>query len=290
MTVSSNGLISLTQAIQIKDQWTQGRIEPVVGRTIGIYPQLLTPSPLIVANLDFRRALLYATDRQSLVDTLEGGLSQVADTHYTTSQPDFVDIQSYIVKYQYDPPRAVQMIQALGYTRGTDGQFRDGSGQTLSVELRSSPGRDVNDKTTLAVADFWKQAGVTVDTLMVPPQLDQDSKFRATRPAFEVVGVPDDPSRLASSQIPTPATNYLGNNRSGYASPTLDAAIEKYFVTIPRAERIAALGAFIHEVTDQLVIMPLFYEASPLLVSKRIQNVHAAAPTWNGHEWDTTSP
>ena len=38
----------------------------------------------------------------------------------------------------------------------------------------------------------------------------------------------------------------------------------------------------------QLVIMPLFYEASPLVVSNRIKNVHAAAPTWNAQEWDVS--
>ena len=38
-------------------------------------------------------------------------------------------IESAIVKYDYDPRKAMQLLAGLGYTKGSDGFLADGSGQ-----------------------------------------------------------------------------------------------------------------------------------------------------------------
>ena len=76
------------------------------------YPQSIDPQPRIVADVQFRRALMYATDRQQMVDTLIPGLP-VADSVFTPGTPEFEATKDSIVRYEYDPRRAVRMLEEL---------------------------------------------------------------------------------------------------------------------------------------------------------------------------------
>jgi ABC-type transport system substrate-binding protein len=212
----------------------------------------------------------------------------VAHTHYIPTQPEYKDIESYIVKYDFDPRRGRQLIEGLGYTRGPDGMFQDAANQRLSVELRATASHETNEQNTLIVADYWRHIGVGVETVVIPPQRNLDREYRQTRPAFELVGQPDDIYRLHSREIPTPETRFIGDNRPRYANPELDALIDRYHVTIPRPERVQALGGIIRHLTDQVVLMSFFYTVGPVMISNRLRNV-TSVPTWNPQEWDLAS-
>src|SRR5207247_3909930 len=79
--------LSLEQAIQIQDQWRDGRVETADSSGILIYPQLINTNPAIVADTRFRKALMQATDRQQLVDTIMYGRSVVAENFFTPTTP-----------------------------------------------------------------------------------------------------------------------------------------------------------------------------------------------------------
>src|SRR4030095_9860849 len=95
---------------------------------------------------------------------------------------EYKDAESQIVRYDYDARRAGQLVEGLGNVKGADGIYRDAAGEPLDVELRSTPGREVNEKITLAVADFWQSAGVGVTTVIMPLQRNQDREDRAHTP------------------------------------------------------------------------------------------------------------
>src|SRR5205085_2292114 len=80
--------------------------------------QLLNPTPSVVANLEFRRALIYGLDRQQMVDTLQAGMTSVAHTFLSPNQPQYAAIEARVPRYAYDPARASQMLDGLGYRRG----------------------------------------------------------------------------------------------------------------------------------------------------------------------------
>jgi peptide/nickel transport system substrate-binding protein len=285
LTLVGGSILSLEQSVQVRDQGWNGKLLPLPRGAVGAFPQFINPNPQVILEPNFRRALILAVDRQLLVDSLQAGLTEIAHTNFTPTQPEFKDIESYLVKYPYDVRRATQLVEGLGYTRGQDGMFRDGAGQPLMVELRSTPGREVNEDTTFIVADHWKRLGVNVDVVVMPLQRNSDREYRQTRPAFEVVGQPDDIYRFHSREIPTPDTRFVGDNRMRYANPQVDAWVERYYVTIPRAERVQVLGQLLNHLTDNVVSMSFFYETAPVLVSNRLRNV-TPEPSWNPHEWD----
>ncbi len=285
LTLVGQGTLSIEQALQVRDQWRDGSLTPVLSGSVGMFPQFVNPNPPIITDVQFRRALLMAIDRQLMIDTLQAGLSQIAHTNFTPQNPEYKDIQGYLVRYDYDPRRSMQIIEDLGYSKGPDGFYRDAAGQRLSVELRSTPGREINESVTLSTAEHWQRVGVGVETIIMPLQRNQDREYRSTRPGFEVVGQPDDVIRFHSSEIPTAETRYIGDNRTRYSNPELDALIERYYVTIPRAERVQVLGQILNHVTDRVVLMSLFYEAGPIMASDRLQNI-TTVPPWNVYAWD----
>jgi peptide/nickel transport system substrate-binding protein len=285
VTLVGQGMLSIEQALQVRDQWRDGTLTPVLSGSVGMFPQFINPSPAVIAEPQFRPALLMAIDRQLMIDTLQAGLSQIAHTNFAPQNAEYKDIQSYLVRYDYDPRRAAQMIEELGYSKGPDGFYRDATGQRLNLELRSTPGREVNESVTLSTAEHWQRIGIGVDTVIMPLQRNQDREYRSTRPAFEVVGQPDDIIRLHSAEIPTAETRYIGDNRPRYANAELDGLIERYYVTIPRAERVQVLGQILNHVTDRVVMLSLFYEAGPIMASNRMQNI-TSVPPWNVYAWD----
>ena len=94
-----------------------------------------------------------------------------------------------------------------------------------------------------------------------------------------------DLENIHTRTVPSAETKWVGPNRGRYSNAELDALIDRFFVTVPRAERMTVLGQIIHHLTDQLVIMGLYFTPDATGVSNRLRNVPAGDP-WNTQEWD----
>jgi peptide/nickel transport system substrate-binding protein len=253
-----------------------------------MYPQHTNPTPAALTEVGFRRALLHAIDRQQLVDVLLHGLVPVAHSIVSPAQPEHGDVQRAIVRYDFDPRRATQLIEGFGFVRGTDGLFRDAAGQLLTVEVRSTGGDDFRDKMLFTIADDWKRLGVNGEPTIIPRQRASDREYRVTRPAFELVNQPTDLRglmRFHSREMPTTENSFRGDNRARYASPEFDALMDQFMVSIPRAERTRILSDIVRHMTDRLVVLDIHYSGQVAAAAKRIKNVHPGDPS-NAHEWD----
>ena len=173
MTLEQDTMSADTVAQMLTSGWP-GRAVQHMDDPIGAWPQFMDPSPRVILEAPFRRALVHALDRQLMADNLEYGLSQVAHTPLWPDDPMFRYAEPRVVKYAYDQRQAIELIQGLGYARDSDAMFRDASGQPLKVELRATPGHELSTKSTLVAADMWQAVGVAVDTVMIPPALNND--------------------------------------------------------------------------------------------------------------------
>jgi peptide/nickel transport system substrate-binding protein len=289
MTLGRN--MSFEQAQQLREQY---RVEFAPTSWNAIFPQFLNPSPAVVQNVQFRRALMHAIDRQVIVDSVQGGLGSVAHSLLIPEEPEYRSVEQRIVRYEYDPRKATALIAELGYARGSDGLFRDRANQVLSLELRTlGQGDAIN--AMLTVADHWQRSGVNAEPLVVPSQRAQDREFRANFPAFDQVGQANDVSRLAAlriAQIPLPSNNLVGENRARYHNPEFDAMIGRFFTTIPKTERAEILAQILHRLSDETIWMGVYHILRPAVISPRLEYVPAlglggsARQDWNVHEWD----
>jgi len=286
--------ISYEQAQELQKQWQGGRIDIAPAAPIMVHAQQLNPNPPIIGNPQFRKALLHGMDRQQLVDEFLGGSTPVHHSLVPPLNPFYSAVEPRIVRYDFDPLRAIQMIEGLGFRRGADGIFRDASGQRLEVELRA-PQVDINIKSSLAIQDYWSKVGVATDAFVIPNQRAGDRAYRWTYPGFELVRTGGDIANIAtlhSSQVPTPENDFRGSNRSRYINPEMDRLVDRYFGTIPTSERATILQDIVGLMTTNAVHMGLFYDVNPTAISDRL--VYAAAKenqdaSWNIHEWDFKS-
>lgn len=283
--------LSLEQGAILRQQWKDGRVEVERANEIHLWPQFIGANPAIVGDVRFRKALVHAIDRQQLVDSIQYGLTTIAHS-WIEDEPEYAELAPRIVKYDYNPRRATEMIRALGYEAAPDGIFRDAAGLRLSVEIRTSAGDDVREKTLFAVVDYWQKAGVAAEPNVVPAQLATDREYRATFPAFELGRQGSDPS--AFDAITTPqvrqAPRFTGSNYPRYHNPDYDALYERFAATIPRRERMSIAGDIVHHMTDLLPVMGLFFSTEPTAIANRLVGVNSrsrgSTQTWNVHEWD----
>ncbi len=289
-------LIPLEQAEMVAGQRGDMRVATAYRSWYPIHAQFIDTNPPIVTDARFRRALLHATDRQSMADIFIGPKTTVAHSYVGPDTPGYEAIEPSIIKYAYDPRRAVQMIEGLGYTRGSDGFFADSANQRLRVEIRTTIRAELQPKIVAAVVDYWRQNGVDTEQVNIPPQRMSDREYRATFPAFEMPGgnndlTPEEIMRHHSSATPLPENRFtVMGNFSRHRSAELDSYLEQFITTIPRTERLQALARIAHYESDILPSMGLFYQVDSALIGDRIQGVTSngrrATQAWNVEHWD----
>ncbi len=284
--------LSIETAMAFKDRWPEGRIElKDSGNPTVLGPQFLNPSPPVVGDVRFRRALNHALNRPEMALSLQGGLVEASDSGLPYGDPSYTDVEPSVVRYEYDPRKASQMIEEIGYARGGDGMFRDAAGQPLSVQVVSSS-TDLYIRTGLASVDYWRRVGVDAEPYTVPDARERDLEFRANYPGFEVVssgsGI-DGLNNFRSSELRVAENAYRGRNRARYASAELDALIDRYFTTIPTTERHLALAQVLNHMTGNVVNMWLFYNGHAMAIGDQLVNVSALEDTANAHLWDVRS-
>jgi peptide/nickel transport system substrate-binding protein len=284
--------LALDEGLQVRDQWRDGRMEVSYSILDRVNAQFVNPHPAVILEAPFRRALLHAIDRQEMVDTLQAGLSSVAVT-LLLPLPENHQLEEGARRYPYDPRAALELIQGLGYTRGSDGFFSNADHQRLSVELRTLSGDARHEKNLHAVSGYWQRVGVGVEPVIIPRARVTDREYISERPGFYVVGGSSDLEGLKdlhSARAPVAANGYVGSNNARYRSPAYDALLERYLGAIGQRERREALAEVLRHIADQLPILPRSYSAEPYLVAHRITNVGSRTPFgtqgWNAHVWE----
>jgi peptide/nickel transport system substrate-binding protein len=280
------------QAQEAERQWTGGKLDVTFGTSwTALYPQFVDPNPPVIANLQFRRALMFATDRQQIVDSLAMGRTRVVSSYIGPNSPEFREVQSSLMEYLYDQRRAHELITSLGYARGADGQYADAAGRPLTLEIRTTAGDELRTNAMLAVADMWKAIGMGAETLMVPRQRASDREYRVTRPGFELTHQPNELTeralqRFQSKELPTAANDWRGNNRSRYSSPEYDALVDGYVTTLDPRGRLELAKQINKHISEQLPALGLLYRVELMLIANRLEGVSAETSVRNAHEWN----
>lgn len=284
------GRIDYEWAATVADQWRAGRLKTELSSMLQIFAQHINPTPAIVLNTEFKRALVHALDRQSAGDLLNAPTTPVGHSFVAPNEPEYPFVESSIVKYDYDVRKSLQMLEALGYTRGADNLLRDRSGQKLEFQIRTSQGDVTQEKAMYAMADDWARLGVDVERHLVVPQRASDAEYRATYPAFDVkrqAGTFDYATSFHSRGIALPQNNYLvSGNNSRYSRPEMDVAIDAYFTTIPWDQRMEHARRIVNMLSSDVGWIGLWHIIGPVLIPDRIVNMKGDGDLAYIHEWD----
>jgi peptide/nickel transport system substrate-binding protein len=289
LTLGQN--FSPEQARDLKSRYTSGTMvtSPVVADTVAVIPQFINPEPAALADLRFRRALTHAFNRQELIDTILDGQVPIAHAIVGGLHPQ---AERAAFKYEYDPRRAAQLIEEMGYRKGSDGVYQDAGGRPLAMEVRGIQEEEIRVKTTLFAEASWRQLGIATNLLMVPDSV-RDLSYLQTWPGMRTkgygAGLASFTSYFHSSRVPLPENNFSGGNGPRYMNPELDSLIDRFNGAIPKAEREQLIDQAVRHVTENATAIGAFYVPYMAALSNRLVNVTTSsfnARGWDAHLWD----
>lgn len=110
---------------------------------------------------EFRQAMSSLLNRPRIVDQVYRGLAVPAHYFFARANPMFdPDIK---LEFTFDPDRAVELLESIDITRGTDGLMYDADGTHVEFDLQVPIETDISIDIANIFADEAEQIGITVN-------------------------------------------------------------------------------------------------------------------------------
>ncbi|MEC5127531.1 peptide ABC transporter substrate-binding protein [Verrucomicrobiales bacterium BCK34] len=208
-------------------------------------------------NADFRRALAYAINRETIVNFITKGNQQPAFGFTPPTKGGYVppDVVSY------DPEKARAFLKKAGYESGADVP-------EFTVIFNTS---DDHKSIAVSIQDMWKK-NLGIENVKIENQ--EWKVYMATVDEMRY-----DVSRLAWIGDYVDPTTFLGmwrtgdsNNRTGWGNPDFDRLYkESFFISEPK-ERYATLQKAESILLEELPILPVYWYTRVYLLHPDVEN------------------
>jgi peptide/nickel transport system substrate-binding protein len=176
----------------------------------------------VTSDKNIRQALRLATDRQAIIDVLDGRVSLLE----TPIPPQLVVGIDKLKQPAFSTKKAEALFKKAGWKRGDDGKLAKGK-QQLKITLATVRTGDY-PRVLEEIAAQWSRLGITVETLLADPDDVQQNvlvprAYDVLLYEFSVGGDPDEYVYWHSSQATSRGLN-LANYRSAIVDDALDSA------------------------------------------------------------------
>lgn len=265
------------------DEFTIVRVQPI---SYTIYYYQLDPerSPYF-QDERVRQALLYAIDREAMVDAVYFGYGEVPigliPPNSWAANPDGIEHL-----YPYDPDKAKQLLDEAGWVDSDGDGIREKEGRKFQPNMVANSS-DVRQKDTpAAIQAFWLEVGVDLvpEVLAsdlyearVTAEFDFDTALRSQGAGFTV-------DRTFAFKCENP---HGTGNRGFYCNERIDELIDLVAETADQATRIEQLTEMQNIILEELPVGPLVWSIVPAPVSKRVHNVFPGPESlaFNANTW-----
>ena len=114
------------------------------------------------ANTQFRRAVAYSIDKDAIISEVQHGLGYPQWSSISPAAGDFHNPD--VRRYEYDPARAEEILDELGWTDSdADGVREDSDGNPISFTLVTNTGNTERQRTTELISQHLEAVGLEVD-------------------------------------------------------------------------------------------------------------------------------
>lgn len=219
------------------------------------------------AEQEVRQGLLYALDRQKLIDDVLLGQGLVA---HNPIAPTSWAYDPSVRQYGYDPERAIGLLDASGWMDSDADRIRDKEEVALAFTLLTA------DDPTLAgmaqeMALQWRAVGIDVTVVAVSSdEVNQAVRERDFDAALVQVGLTADPDPYPlwhSTQAEA------GQNFSGYSSEEADVVMEQIRSTTDLEELTGLYHTFQHTFAEDVPSLLLYYPIYVYAVDSQVRDV-----------------
>lgn len=217
--------------------------------------------------MEVRQALLYALDREMLINTALLGQALVA---HSPIAPMSWAYDPSVRQYGYDPERAIGLLDASGWMDSDADRIRDKEGIGLAFTLLTS-----DDATLVNMAEEmalqWRAVGVEATVVsMSGEEVNESVRSRDYDAALVQVGLTADPDPYPLWHS-TQAT--VGQNYSGYSSEQADVVMEEIRSTTGIEEPTRLHHAFQQIFAEEVPSLLIYYPIYTYAVDAQVRDV-----------------
>ena len=248
----------------------------------------------VLGDIAVRKALLYATPKQQVIEKLFYGKAAVGTSPVSQGWAAYKEPQE-----GYDPKKANATLDAAGWVKGADG-IRSKSGVRASLSYTTTTGDSTREKVQQVLVEEWKNVGIEVKIQNVPSSVLLSGSCTSKDPrklgSFDLAQYASSPgidphstvfTRYHSKNIPTQG-NCSGQNYTRVKNPDMDKAIEEAGATLDLEKRRTAYAKALKILNDEVVIIWLYDRAD---IDARQDALRGWQPntwqrfTWNVGDW-----
>jgi len=248
-----------------------------------------------IKDLNVRRAIAMAIDREAIIQDLLLGLTKPAETFWDALAA-YGYVPPDIVPWTYDPEEAKRVLEEAGWvdTDG-DGIREDANGNKLTI-THGTTIREIRQDIQAVAQQQLGEVGIDLQITSNDSDIFFGSYADGAPPA---VGDLDIMEWSDSTYFPDPDTDYWlcsqipsDENPYGYnyfgCDEQLDALFQQQLVTIDSAARTKIIQQITKYTHDQVYWYGLYVDADYWIVSEHLTGVKfsGVTPFYNIMEWD----
>ncbi len=243
-----------------------------------------------------RQALYHAINRKEIEETLSQSKEQALDFPLSPVRPQYRAVDAAVKKYAFDTRRSEQLLADAGWRKGTDGILANDRGDRFAVEFRATTRADQQQLQT-AIAGYLKNVGVETQLVNLTVGQASSPEFRNRWLGLNLgshnIQVEDWRDRFHTINIPTEATNWVGNNVAGWRSAAKDRLVDGLFDELDARRQEPLMVDYLKLFAEELPHLPIKYNAEVTSYRSNVKNVPVRvesggenARTWNAHLWE----
>src|SRR5437588_980663 len=250
-----------------------------------------------------RQAIAYGVDRPKVSKIGEYGY-QPPGSQTGIVIPTFNDwydsSQAQKYSYKFDPAKAQQLLQLAGFSKGSDGIFKDASGKRLSFTIYSISGYTDWTASLQVVQDNLKQAGIEIkeqdlshdDYLNHPLVGDPQMAYRCLSTSRGPTPYPQLRNTLYS-QTSAPIGQTAAGDYGRWTDAQTDKLIERFGATADSADEHSLMKQIEGIMLEQVPVIPVTESVAWYQYSTKgfagwptPSDPYAAPAPWNIPDWE----
>ena len=250
-----------------------------------------------------RQAIAYGVDRPKVSKIGEYGY-QPPGSQTGIVIPTFNDwydsSQAQKYSYKFDPAKAQQLLQQAGFSKGSDGIFKDASGKRLSFTIYSISGYTDWTASLQVVQDNLKQAGIEIKE----QDLSHDDYFNHLfvgdfQMAYGSLSTSPGPNpyyelrNTLYSQTSAPIGQTAAGDYGRWTDAQTDKLIERFGATTDSAEQHSLMKQIEGIMLEQVPVIPVTESVAWYQYSTKgfagwptPSDPYAAPAPWNIPDWE----
>ncbi len=236
----------------------------------------------LFSNVEIRKAICMAIDRDEIKKTILLGFGEVADSIYPKNSPYF---QKKTI-CSYNPKGALRLLNQLGWHKRQDGFLYNSKNQPFSFTIYTNDGNTQRKYAAIMVQEYLRRIGIRVKLRILEWQafikMINERHFDAIVLGWQLGADPDQYSLWYSKSDFKGGFNFVG-----FKDKRVDKLIEEGRRTFDKEKRRKVYIKINDLITKQFPYIFLYYPTTITIVNKKFKGIKPkkAGITYNFIEW-----